>query len=73
MKNRTFWMCFAAGLAAMCSIPASAQVKPDTQVRQRQAAMILQGKYFYGHLRPATFDVPSGRRLSIAFIAVRWQ
>ncbi len=25
---------------------ALAQVKPDTQVRQRQAAMILQGKYF---------------------------
>src|SRR5690606_23107644 len=31
---------------------ASAQVKPDVLVKQRQAAMVLQGKYFYGHLRP---------------------
>ena len=52
MKNRTLWMCLAVGLATVCAMPASSQVKPDTQVRQRQAAMILQGKYFYGHLRP---------------------
>ena len=51
MKNRTLWMCLAAGLAMLCS-PASSQVKPDVLVKQRQAAMILQGKYFYGHLRP---------------------
>lgn len=30
---------------------AQAQVKPETLVKQRQAAMILQSKYFYGQLR----------------------
>src|SRR5262245_20441013 len=30
----------------------SQQAKPETIVKQRQAAMTLQGKYFYGHLRP---------------------
>src|SRR5687768_17092053 len=52
MKKRTLWMCLAIGFATLAAMPASSQVKPDTQVRQRQAAMILQGKYFYGHLRP---------------------
>ena len=45
-------MCLAAGLATLCSMPASSQVKPEVPVKQRQAAMILMGKYFYGHLRP---------------------
>lgn len=31
---------------------ATAQVKPETLVKQRQAAMILQGKYHYGILMP---------------------
>lgn len=30
---------------------AQAQVKPETLVKQRQAAMVLQSKYFYGQLR----------------------
>jgi cytochrome c556 len=40
-------------LGLVCAVPASAQVRPEVLVQQRQAAMILQGKYFYGHLRPA--------------------
>ena len=40
----------AIGLS-MASI-AQAQVKPETLVKQRQSAMTLQGKYFYGQLRP---------------------
>jgi cytochrome c556 len=36
----------ALGLGAAFSLPAYSQVKPETLVRQRQAAMILQGKYF---------------------------
>ena len=52
MKKRTLWMCLAAGLGTLLAMPAVPQVKPDVQVRQRQAAMILQSKYFYGHLRP---------------------
>ena len=47
-------LCAVAAIAvgAVCAIPASAQVKPDVLVKQRQAAMVLMGKYFYGHLRP---------------------
>ena len=45
-----------AGLAlALCvgySVSALAQAKPETLVKQRQAAMTLQGKYFYPRLRP---------------------
>jgi cytochrome c556 len=45
-----------AGLALMLgagySFTASAQAKPETLVKQRQAAMTLQGKYFYPRLRP---------------------
>jgi cytochrome c556 len=32
---------------AVGSLPAYSQVKPDVLVKQRQAAMTLQGKYFY--------------------------
>ena len=42
----------AIGAAIACAVPASAQVKPDVLVKQRQSAMVLMGKYFYGHLRP---------------------
>jgi len=41
-----------AVLSAAYTLPASAQAKPDVLVKQRQSAMVLQGKYFYGHLRP---------------------
>jgi cytochrome c556 len=34
------------------SLTAFAQAKPEVLVKQRQAVMVLQGKYFYGHLRP---------------------
>jgi cytochrome c556 len=44
----------AAGLAAVAlagiMVEAAAQVKPETLVKQRQAAMTLQGKYHYGVL-----------------------
>lgn len=39
----------AIGLS-MASV-VQAQVKPETLVKQRQAAMTLQSKYFYGQLR----------------------
>ncbi len=39
-------------LAGGFSLHASAQVKPETLVKQRQAVMTLQGKYMYGTLRP---------------------
>jgi cytochrome c556 len=34
------------------SLTAFSQAKPEVLVKQRQAVMILQGKYFYGQLRP---------------------
>lgn len=38
-------------LGAGYALSAFPQVKPETLVRQRQAAMTLQSKYFYGQLR----------------------
>jgi cytochrome c556 len=51
--NKTFLyrvVAFVVGVA--CALPAFSQVKPETLVKQRQATMTLQGKYFNGHLRP---------------------
>ncbi len=39
-------------LGAGYAFTAFAQAKPETLVKQRQAAMTLQGKYFYPRLRP---------------------
>lgn len=48
-------------------LDAFAQVKPDTLVKQRQASMILQSKYFYGGLRP----MAQGKRPYDAAVASR--
>ena len=39
-------MALALGLGAAYSLPAYSQAKPDVLVKQRQSAMVLQGKYF---------------------------
>ncbi|MGE5523701.1 MAG: c-type cytochrome [Rhodospirillaceae bacterium] len=52
MQSKTFWGLVVLATGAMYSLPAASQVKPETLVKQRQAAMTLQGKYFYGELRP---------------------
>ena len=49
--NRKFLSMICVALGAACALPVAAQVKPDTLVKQRQSAMVLQGKYFNGHLR----------------------
>lgn len=52
---------FTAGvfvMGAVCAFPASAQVRPELQVKQRQAAMTLQGKYFYPIRAQAQGKVP---------------
>jgi cytochrome c556 len=46
MKKMFFSMAIALGLGAAFSLPAYSQAKPDVLVKQRQAAMTLQGKYF---------------------------
>ncbi|MBI1966114.1 MAG: cytochrome c [Betaproteobacteria bacterium] len=47
---------FSAGLALLLGaghgVTAFAQAKPEVLVKQRQAALTLQGKYFFGQLRP---------------------
>lgn len=48
-------------------VTAFAQAKPETLVRQRQAAMILQSKYFNGELRP----MAQGKRPYDANLAAR--
>ena len=47
MNPRVFVLAPVAMIAAVASCPVYSQAKPDVLVRQRQAAMVLQGKYFY--------------------------
>jgi cytochrome c556 len=46
MNRKPATLAFAALAGAALVLPAQAQVKPDTLVKQRQSAMVLQGKYF---------------------------
>jgi cytochrome c556 len=46
MNHKLFCVSFALALGTTCALPAYSQVKPDVLVKQRQAAMTLQGKYF---------------------------
>lgn len=46
MNNKVLMAALALALGAGWSMQASAQVKPETLVKQRQSAMTLQGKYF---------------------------
>src|SRR5262245_13779283 len=46
MRKKLLSACIVAALGAGLAAVALAQVKPDTLVKQRQAAMTLQGKYF---------------------------
>lgn len=47
MSRKVFGVALALALGAGCSLNAVAQVKPEVLVEQRQAAMKLQGKYFF--------------------------
>lgn len=51
MNKRILSTALALVLGAGYSFTAFAQAKPETLVKQRQAAMTLQGKYFYAPLR----------------------
>ena len=52
MRRKLIHGTIAVVVGTACALPAYAQVKPEVLVKQRQSAMVLQGKYFYGHLRP---------------------
>ena len=52
MNKRLLTASLALMLGAGYSLTASAQARPATLVKWRQAAMTLQGKYFYPRLRP---------------------
>ena len=45
MKSKLVAMTFAVSLGAGVALDAAAQAKPEVLVKQRQAAMTLQGKY----------------------------
>lgn len=51
MNKKLFSIGIALMLGAGYSFTASSQVKPETLVKERQATMTLQAKYFYGQLR----------------------
>lgn len=46
MRKQLLSACIVAALGAGYAAAAVSQVKPETLVKQRQAAMTLQGKYF---------------------------
>ena len=52
MRKKILFTCVAAALGAGYAAVAFSQAKPETLVKQRQAVMTLQGKYFYGSLNP---------------------
>ena len=52
MKVNALLAVAALATTAIITTDALAQAKPETLVKQRQAAMTLQGKYFYASLRP---------------------
>jgi len=51
MNKRLITLGLTLVFGAVWSLPAFSQAKPETLVKQRQAAMTLQGKYHYGQLR----------------------
>jgi cytochrome c556 len=53
MNKKLLSACIAVAVGAGAGYATSvlAQAKPETLVKQRQAAMTLQGKYHYGQLR----------------------
>ena len=46
MNKRLVTLVFAAVAGTAVTLPAFGQAKPETLVKQRQSAMVLQGKYF---------------------------
>jgi cytochrome c556 len=52
MRRRLLSVCIVAALSGGYAAAAFAQAKPETLVKQRKAAMTMQGKYFYGSLNP---------------------
>lgn len=52
MRKKLLSACIVAALGAGYAAAAFSQAKPETLVKQRQAAMTMQGKYFYGSLNP---------------------
>ena len=58
MKKRLMLAGFAVALATGYTLPALSQVKPETLVKQRQAAMTLQGKYYGPMANMAQGKVP---------------
>lgn len=58
MNNSFLSLALALALYAACAVPVYSQVRPETLVKQRQAAMTLQGKYFYPIRAMAQGKVP---------------
>jgi cytochrome c556 len=52
MRKKLLSACIVVALGAGYTAAAFSQAKPETLVKQRQAAMTMQGKYFYGSLNP---------------------
>lgn len=52
MRIKFLSACMIAATGTGYALTAYSQAKPETLVKQRQAVMTLQGKYFYGSLNP---------------------
>ena len=58
MTHPFVYNALALALGAACVVPAYGQARPDVLVKQRQAAMTLQGKYFYPMRNMAQGKIP---------------
>jgi cytochrome c556 len=58
MKSVTLALVAAAALSALTAVPAYSQARPEVLVRQRQAVMVLHGKYFYPMRNMAMGKIP---------------
>ena len=58
MNKRLLSMALALAVGAGCPLAAYSQQKPETLVKQRQSAMVLQGKYFGPMAGMASGKVP---------------
>ena len=61
MNQKSVAVCLAIALGTAYTAGALAQAKPETLVKQRQAVMSLQGKYFGPLAGMAQGKIPYGR------------
>ena len=65
MKKKLLSLACASIAVSVWSLPAHSQAKPDVLVKQRQAAMTLQGKYFGPMSAMAQGKIPYNQQIVV--------